>query len=54
MDEPLTLSFADQQVEVTAAFSSTPVALLGREDFFTRYRVTIDQRDQIFRLESYD
>jgi len=46
--------FDGQEVELTASFAATPVTLLGREDFFARYRVTIDQREQSFLLEAYE
>lgn len=52
--EPVLALFDGQEVELTASFAATPVTLLGREDFFARYRVTIDQREQSFLLEAYD
>lgn len=54
--EPLTCTFDGQLVELPAAFTNSPlgIVLLGREDFFVHYRVTIDQRDQTFTLEQYD
>jgi hypothetical protein len=37
-----------------ATFSKTlPVVLLGRKDFFTRYKVTFDERAKTFTLEPY-
>jgi hypothetical protein len=52
-DDPVMALFDGQQVDLTASFEPTPVALLGREDFFVRYRVTIDQREQKFLLDAY-
>jgi hypothetical protein len=52
--DPVIALFDGQEVELTASFAATPVTLLGREDFFARYRVTIDQREQSFLLEAYE
>jgi len=52
-DEPLTATFDGQTVQLTAAFADTPIALLGRHDFFIRYLVTINQRDRVFVLQAH-
>jgi len=51
-DEPLTATFDGQTVKLTAAFADTPIALLGRDDFFVHYLVTINQRDRNFILQA--
>jgi hypothetical protein len=44
-----------KRVPLMVAFNPTlPVVLLGRLDFFSHFRVLVDERAQIFTLESYE
>jgi hypothetical protein len=45
---------AGQEVRLTGVFTSTPVALLGRNDFFRIFRVDFDERSATFALTRYD
>jgi hypothetical protein len=43
-----------QKIHLEAVFRpGLPIVLLGREDFFSYFRVSFDQRAKIMRLESY-
>jgi hypothetical protein len=45
------------KMEITPAFAKglpTRLVLLGRRDFFTHFRVTVDERAQTFTLEPYE
>ena len=39
-------------VQLQAHFSDTPMILLGRSDFFAKFKVTFDQRSLRFVLET--
>lgn len=41
------------KVHLKTTFSETPFVLLGREDFFSAFRVAFDQRNEAFTLEPY-
>ena len=42
------------RVKITAAFNEElPVLLLGRDDFFSRFRVSFDEQSQTFELDPY-
>lgn len=41
------------KIRLHACFSEVPIVLLGRNDFFAAFRVTVDQRAQTFTLEQY-
>ena len=40
-------------VKLHPAFCDTPEPVLGREDFFSAFRVTLDQRATVMTLEPY-
>ena len=43
-----------QKIHLEAVFRpGLPILLLGREDFFTYFKVSFDQKAKIMRLESY-
>jgi hypothetical protein len=49
----LAADFFGRPVNLKVQFSLTPFILLGREDFFSAFRVTFDQRSLRFTVESY-
>jgi hypothetical protein len=50
----LNAEIAGVEVQLTAVFTSTPIALLGRQDFFRVFRVNFDERSRSFTLTRYD
>jgi hypothetical protein len=42
------------EMPLTAVFTATPVALLGRQDFFRAFRVDFDERNRVFQLTRYE
>jgi hypothetical protein len=53
-DAMLELVVRGQRIPVKGIFSETPVALLGRDDVFARFRITFDQKNERFRMEPYE
>jgi hypothetical protein len=49
----LTTTVQGTEVHLAAMFGPTEQVLLGRGDFFTYFKVSIDQRSQSFRLYPY-
>lgn len=47
-------TIADVELRLTAVFGETPIALLGRQDFFRTFGVHFDERASVFTLEVYD
>jgi hypothetical protein len=43
----------DVQFQLLATFMDTPVILLGQEDFFMRFHVSFDRREQKVTLRPY-
>ena len=43
----------DVQFRVTATFMDTPVILLGQEDFFRRFHVAFDHREQAVTIRPF-
>lgn len=52
-DQKVKLTVCGHTFEIAAAFSETTVALLGRDDFFSRFRVTFEHWDERLRLEPH-
>lgn len=42
-----------KEVLLKAVFAPVPIVLLGREDFFRRFKVSFDQRKKAFSLKGY-
>lgn len=51
--KPLRTKLLGRDIQLKATFGNTPVALLGREDFFANFKVSFDQRKKRFRLDAY-
>lgn len=41
------------EVELDAVFGPTLIAVLGRRDFFTRFRIEFDERSRVSYLTPY-
>jgi hypothetical protein len=43
----------ERKIHVEGFFAETALPLLGREDFFSHFKISFDQRKRRFRLEVY-
>jgi hypothetical protein len=43
----------ERHMALTAIFTETPIALLGREDFFSAFRVGFDERTLTLTIDPY-
>jgi hypothetical protein len=51
--ENLKATIFGRDLELTAIFTETPIALLGREDFFSAFRVVFDERALTLTIDPY-
>jgi hypothetical protein len=52
-DDGIDATILGRRLKLHGVFCDTPVLLLGREDFFARFKVRFDERAFTFRVEPY-
>jgi hypothetical protein len=52
-DADLVATVGDLEIELEAVFGPINVPVLGRRDFFSRFRVEFDERDRVTYLTPY-